>query len=321
MEIFPDVHRIETIVGGRRLFQFFLMADRAVLVDAGEKETPEQSIYPYLEAIGQTPESIEIVIVTHADTDHHGGLATVKHHSPRSLITCGRRDRRLIENPEHLFAVRYRAYEKEHGIGYPEESITNASAAVDPTSVDVTWVGGESLTIAPGWELEIVPTPGHTRGHIAIHDLRHNALYCGDAVHGSFYPTVQDKPALPPNYVNVSDYLGTVSRLERLGVQSLHGAHWPARHGSEEVDRFLAESRDALEHLERVIVEALAPSSEVALSDVIDHVRRAFPDWKRSRAIDLAYAVEAHLARLVASGQAQSRIRNRTRVYLRAAAK
>jgi hypothetical protein len=48
MELYPHVYQIQSLFGGRDLFQYLFDGDNTVLVDTGIAETPEKVIFPYL---------------------------------------------------------------------------------------------------------------------------------------------------------------------------------------------------------------------------------------------------------------------------------
>ncbi len=312
MEIYPGLHRIESIVGGRRLRQFFLAARSGVLIDAGEPQTPEAAILPYLDRIGVAPDAISLVVVTHADTDHHGGLAAIRRAAPRATISCGFADKRLIENPELLVRERYRAYEADDGIGYAPEALENLRG-LEQVAVERCWRGGERLRVDEGWEIEIVPTPGHSDGHVSVLDRRYGALFCGDAVHGSGYPDVAGRPVLPPNYIDVDAYRLTIERIRQCRPFALHGAHWPAA-SQAEVDAFLNESARYADELEEIVLRRLE-GSDAALAALVDAVRLQRSEWRDTEAMDLAYSVAAHLRRLEAEGRVTWELKRRVRVH------
>ena len=303
MEIYPGLHRIESIVGARRLRQFFLAARSGVLIDAGEPHTPEAAILPYLDRIGVAPDAISLVIVTHADTDHHGGLAAIRRAAPRATISCGLPDRRLIEDPELLVRERYRAYEAGHGIGYAPGALEHA-LALEHVTVDHCWRGGERLSVDEDWGIEILATPGHSEGHVSVLDRRHRALFCGDAVHGAGYPDVNGRAVLPPNYVDVDAYRSTIERIRQCRPVALHGAHWSAASG-DDVGVFLDESARYVDELEEVVLCRLDEGRATA-AELVEAVRLARPEWRTAAAIDLAYSVVAHLRSLEAADQVAS---------------
>jgi glyoxylase-like metal-dependent hydrolase (beta-lactamase superfamily II) len=305
VEIFPGVHRIETEVGRRALYQFLFVAERMILIDTGLATTPEQAIFPYLESIGLAPERLGLVIITHADCDHHGGIRAVKARVPHVMLSCGLLDRSLVEEPQRLLTERYGAYTNDHGLSYPPALLSEVGQLVQPQHIDLTWVGSEIIRVAPGWDLRIVAAPGHSSGHLAIHDLRHDALFSGDAVQGTCYPGLDGAPAMVPNYVDVDAYLATIQTLEQCSAQSLHGAHWPAQK-AEEVTRFLADSREYAKELDHKVIAALQVGAQpISVAELIELLRPGLRCDLAAPPVDFAYSVVAHLDRLVRLGSVE----------------
>src|SRR5665809_102464 len=85
MEVAPGIHRIQSDIGPRIMCQYYFHGpDRKLLVDTGIGPTPEDAIAPYLEGIGSSIESVDDVIVSHADVDHCGGDHLLTDLNPRA---------------------------------------------------------------------------------------------------------------------------------------------------------------------------------------------------------------------------------------------
>jgi glyoxylase-like metal-dependent hydrolase (beta-lactamase superfamily II) len=107
----------------------------------------------------------------------------------------------------------------------------------------VTFVGGEHIRLGDDWEVEIVALPGHAKGHLGVLDAKNQALYGGDAIHGSVYLGFDGTPRLCPTYADLDDYLNTIRFIEHLPITTYVGCHWNVKHDSEIKD-FCAESRE-----------------------------------------------------------------------------
>ena len=88
--------------------------------------------------------------------------------------------------------------------------------------------------------------PGHSPGHLALHDTRTGALFSGDCVQGSVYLGLDGTRKLCPTYTDVDPSLHTIGVIDALAPSELHGCHWPSARG-EEVTAFLDESRAYIE--------------------------------------------------------------------------
>jgi len=96
MELYPHVYQIQSLFGGRNLFQYLFVGDNTVLVDTGIAETPEKVIFPYLDSLRLRPGQLTLAVTTHADLDHQGGNAAIKRTSPGTWLSCGAADRALV---------------------------------------------------------------------------------------------------------------------------------------------------------------------------------------------------------------------------------
>jgi glyoxylase-like metal-dependent hydrolase (beta-lactamase superfamily II) len=115
--------------------------------------TPEQEVGPQLLELGIRPEDVRTVILTHLHTDHAGGLL----HFPKSEILVSDEDLRLAKG----FAGRLRGYLPNRCAKWFEpRSIKFAPEPIGPFD--------RSQRVTADGEVVIVPTPGHTPGHVSV---------------------------------------------------------------------------------------------------------------------------------------------------------
>jgi glyoxylase-like metal-dependent hydrolase (beta-lactamase superfamily II) len=303
MELMPDVHRIEAQVGGRPLYLFAFLGERRLLLDAGCASTVDEFVVPYLDKLGLGVEDLDLLVVTHSDLDHQGGVHALKRANPSLWVTCGVLDVPLVSDPDALISRRYEAYRAQHGIG-PDSSVLawmrEESGA--PECVDVGWSGGELLQLGAGWTLRVLHVPGHSPGHLALFDERSGALFGGDCLQGSVYLGLDGRPKLCPTYTHVDEYLATAALIESLRPRELHGCHWPVQRDGA-VTSFIAETRDYVEHLDRLVRASL--EEPLMLRALITRVNEQFAEpWPEETAPELVYSVHGHAERLVALGLA-----------------
>ncbi|HEX3986353.1 MAG TPA: MBL fold metallo-hydrolase [Acidobacteriaceae bacterium] len=297
MEIAPDIHMISGLVGTRPL-QLFLLRGHAqcVLLDTGCAPDPEQIIFPYLHSIGMDAQDIGMVINTHCDMDHCGGNRSMKRANPAVQITCGALDRELIEDPGVMWGRRYNAYDEKHGIHYDNairKSIFEAMG--EPQPVDRTWRGGERIDLGDGWQVGIHPTPGHSKGHLAVFDPRSRTMLSGDAVHGAMYPDIGGRSVLCPTYLEPASYLATIDYLDSLPIACLATCHWPLKRGPA-VREFMAESRGFVQRAEEAVLTHLTRNpAGLTLRELIAGCGPMLGSWPRAVDGELVYALAGHL--------------------------
>jgi glyoxylase-like metal-dependent hydrolase (beta-lactamase superfamily II) len=299
MQIYPGVHDIKSVFGDRYLQQYLFVGDRIVLLDAGVATTPAESIFPYMEKIGVAPERLSLVIAMHADADHHGGLAAIKHSSPTTSIACHRADLDLIENPERLYQDRYNFLAHDHGLGFGREGMVHCP---ERCAIDEAFSGGESIQLAKDWALHLWHVPGHSAGHLAAYDPKHCAAFTSDAVQSSGYPTIDAKPAFGPTYYAVEAYLATIHFLENKPIEHMCSGHWPAAHGAG-VAEFLKTSRDFVLRADDLVKKYFRERrSNITLRQILAELSSRLGDWPDSAAPFLQFALYGHLDRLCQTG-------------------
>jgi glyoxylase-like metal-dependent hydrolase (beta-lactamase superfamily II) len=101
---------------------------------------------------------IRRVALTHGHGDHAGGLDAIKQRLGDSVeVYLGEADARFLAGEKVMEG-------KMPGFWRDVETVP-----------DVRLKGGERIG-----SLEVVPSPGHTLGHVAFLDTRDRSLYCGD---------------------------------------------------------------------------------------------------------------------------------------------
>src|SRR2546423_10975801 len=150
MELLKGVHvmladRPPTVIDDDRLN----LVDTSADADAGK-------VMDYLNQIRVKPKDLSTIFITHTHPDHVGGLAAIKHGSPAKVAA---------HRIEADFIARKRGYDGPSG---PQSH--------PGTAGDVLFDDGQKFD-----GLEIIFTPGHTRGSISLFDASHSLLIGGDA--------------------------------------------------------------------------------------------------------------------------------------------
>jgi glyoxylase-like metal-dependent hydrolase (beta-lactamase superfamily II) len=295
VELLDGIHRIDAEVGGRPLYLFLFLGERNILLDAGCAPTVAEFVLPYLGALGLGPRDLDLLVITHSDLDHQGGVHALASANPALTVACGALDRELVSDPDVLVARRYGGFRTDHGIGYDDETtawMREMSGSARP--VDQVFSGGEAIG-----ELRVLHVPGHSPGHIALQDTRSGALFSGDCVQGSVYLGLDGTPKLCPTYTDVEPYLGTLDLIEALAPAELHGCHWPAARG-EGVGAFLDESRAYVERIDELARACLGEAPDgITLRGLIEQVNERLDEpWDPGVAQELVYSLHGHAEQL-----------------------
>lgn len=294
----PGVHRVETVTDGKiHAYHVLDGVTGPVLVDAGYATAPTEVYEPFLAERGKSLADVAFTLVTHADADHHGGLAEVREHSPGATVLAHQADVPLIESVERIMTERYGRFERD-GISYDEELRAWLRSIMGPDErVDVALRGGETLAVGDR-RLQILHTPGHTHGHLMLFDRAYDLVIGADGFFGRGLIDVDGAPLQPPPYLDASDYENTVRLVDSLDPTTLSFTHYPLFRG-DAVGEFVDESLATITEFETLAVE-LASEGPVTLEAAIEQTvdrRGSF-----GLDLDLAFPLLAHFESLSESG-------------------
>lgn len=170
--ITPSLYQI-----GLGAVNVFVIKDSGLtLIDTGYPGSMPK-IFKALQEMGESPDAINRVILTHAHPDHAGSAAALKQRLGVPIVAH--------DNEAPLLE----AGVSGHAPIYPSPGIMNwliyryfikgGSGRIDPVSVDERLRHGDVLPLAGG--VRILHTPGHSVGHIALWLVNEGVLIAGDA--------------------------------------------------------------------------------------------------------------------------------------------
>ena len=170
MEIIPNIHIIPGIVANCYLI---IEPQGLTLIDAGLPGS-HKKILRYMADLGYAPKGLKRIIITHADFDHVGGLASLKtatggrvfaNATEASAMGNGRSSRPL--KPSNIFAKLL-------------FGIMGRMFKATPVKTDEFLVEGQVLPVLGG--LHVLETFGHTPGHISLFAPSAKILFSGDSI-------------------------------------------------------------------------------------------------------------------------------------------
>jgi len=222
--------------------------DPLTLIDTGVR-TPEcwAALCGALDALGWGIEDVGRVVLTHYHGDHLGQAQTLRtrrddlevwaHEAEAPMVEgyTPERDER-IEDTRELF--------REYGV--PEElldrqerhlrrQLREEPVLCEATSVERELRDGDVVPFKE-FALEVVHAPGHTAGHILLHEPRSGALVTGDHLMGSAVPYTDnyylggppepgDRLRRRPRFRGLTAYLESLRKLRRRTFHTILPAH------------------------------------------------------------------------------------------------
>lgn len=304
MQIATGIHRIDAPLGNRVCAMYLVAGEeRAVLIDTGVAGTVEAHVLPYLAEIGLDPGRVRLILVSHADVDHSGDTAAAVAAFPAALLACHRDDADEIADIEVMIERRYGQFVRDHAVSDPPAATEWVRDAGRSVPVHLQVAGGERVRLEPGWEVEILHTPGHSRGHLTVWDPRSRAAITTDAVLGRTIATTEGEPAFPPTYRYVAPYRATVGAITALDPDHLLASHEPAM-GREAGRAFLAGSLAFTDEAERHLLDILRGDGPMATKPLLLEVGPRLGPWPVEAVLSaLAFPIVGHLEELEANGR------------------
>jgi glyoxylase-like metal-dependent hydrolase (beta-lactamase superfamily II) len=232
-DVAPGIHRIED-----SYTNWYLVEDdgRLTIVDAGVP-TSWSSLHGALRELGRSTNDVDAIVLTHAHFDHIGFAERAR--SELGLpVHVHEHDVQLTKRP--------RSYDRERTPLYYVATKPKAlpcvmsflfTRAFWPTPIDeVTTFTTGTLPVAGS--PQVVPTPGHTYGHVALHYPDRDAVIAGDAVvtfnpyRGDHGPQIVSRAATADS----RQALQSLDALAATGAKTVltgHGDPW--RNGAESI--------------------------------------------------------------------------------------
>lgn len=294
--VVPGVHRIPLPLpmDGLRAVNVYAVedGDGLVLIDGGwALDVSREQLERSLAELGHALRDVRRVLVTHVHRDHYTQAVAIRRAvgaevalgleeepSLRDLMagTSGM----LASQPERLRRLGAGALADELEAVPVDLSETLAFYEEPDVWLEPGRVPLETLM------LDAVHTPGHTRGHLVLHEAERGLLFAGDHVLPHITPSIGFEPARPP--FPLRDYLASLERVLALPDAVLLPAHGPAGGSTH------ARVHELLDHHERRLADTLE-AVDAGAGHALD-VARALRWTSRGRAYDELHLFDRMLA-------------------------
>lgn len=299
------LHLVHTPLGARvSTLALFTGPEGVLLFDTGVDGTVGEWVLPALTELGRRPEDVRHVVVSHCDVDHFGGVAQARALLPRAEVVAHRDDAGAIADREVWERQRGREFRPRYGVDEDPDVLAWCRSVAGHGAVDRQLSGDTDVDLGGG-VLRLLHVPGHSRGHLAVHDPATGTVVVSDAVLGAAVPLADGSPSFPPTYRHVADYRSTTARLAALAPERLVTAHYGTFTGAD-VGRFLAGTRAFTDRLEELVLDDLRAHGPTTLPPMLARLNPVAGDWPvEGTATALAFPVVGHLEDLEARGLAK----------------
>ena len=228
------------------------------VVDTGwDSDESWESLKASLACIGHAVEDVRTVVVTHAHPDHLGLAYRLVEEAGAQVLVSDVEAARLSGGAGGPLRFREALQRTYPTWGVPAPEVTAMLAQSTPSS-EASWLtpvvgirDGELLDL-PGWSVRGVWTPGHTQGHLCLHDARNRLLYTGDHVLPRITPGIGVHPAGETDALG--DFLASLAKVATLDVDLVlpgHEYRFPGLRNR--VEALLRHHEDRLDEVDAVV--------------------------------------------------------------------
>jgi len=260
-EVAPGVHRIPLPLpnDGLRAVNVYAIedGDGLVMVDSGwALDEARTQLEAALGTLGKGFEDIRKFLVTHVHRDHFT-MAVSLRRLFGSKIALGLGEQPSLRHILHGQADQHVDDLRKWGANELAETwvkifhhIDRDEALRDYEEPD-EWLVRSTVGLEHR-ELEVVPTPGHTRGHVVFVDHTAKVLFSGDHVLPHITPSIGFEPLRPE--LPLGDYMTSLRLTRELPDLRLLPAHGPVTESSHaRVDELLGHHEQRLEEILRAV--------------------------------------------------------------------
>ena len=210
-------------------------AEPITLIDTGTN-TPEteRALMAGLDRAGIAPTRIERIVVTHGHPDHYGLVPRIRALSGATVMIGEADAPKLLRDRSMLHATGKLLL----GEGMPLETLMEMGERerssdfrdLHPPIEDVVPLAGGEVLDFDGFALRVLHLPGHTAGHVCLHDEATGVLFSGDTLllHITPNPLLEPDPLDPSERRrSLLEYVGTLDRLAAMPLTTVFPGHGP----------------------------------------------------------------------------------------------
>lgn len=314
VRIAPGVHRIPLPMpsDGLRAVNVYAIddGDGVTMIDGGWAVAEARAaLGKALDELAVDPSSINRILVTHAHRDHYTLAAQLRRElGVRVGLGAGEREAIATLNGARPRSATLLDVLRSAGAPVLADQMSAAGSPADGAAENYDepdeWIGAGNIRVGDR-TLRVVPTPGHTRGHIVFADEAAGLLFAGDHVLPHITPAIGLEPV--PGDSPLSDYLDSLALIRTLPDLRLLPAHGPVAPSTHaRVGELVAHHDGRLAEMTEVVAGlGSATAADVAGAMPWTRRRRPFSSLDPGNQMLAITETVAHLRLLVRDGKVE----------------
>lgn len=293
--------------------------DGLVLIDPGWAVAEARAaLDAALAQLGHMASDVVRILVTHVHRDHYTQAIYLRREfGTRVSLGAGERDAVEISTQPGRTPLQVQLQQlRRHGAGELADRLAKTQGSRDPWrdgwEKPDDWLTDGQIVRHGHRALEVVATPGHTRGHVVFHDSPGQLLFAGDHVLPTITPSIGFEPVLSDDPLGA--FLASLTLIRSRPDALLLPAHGPVSPSAHaRVDELITHHGGRLDETEKAIRSGAATAAEAAARLRWTRRGRRLDDLDWYNQMLAVLETRAHLDLLVA----QSRLRRRDADSLR----
>jgi glyoxylase-like metal-dependent hydrolase (beta-lactamase superfamily II) len=311
------VHRIPLPLPGDHLkaVNVYALADTdgLTLIDSGwALEEARELLERSLASIGHELGEVRRFLVTHVHRDHYTLALTVRRlFGSRVLLGSQERESLAISGGGARAGEAFGVMLRRAGAAPVADALRELWQGDDGDPGEWeqpdSWLEGTEKFDVGDRTLRVIPTPGHTRGHVVFADDAGSLLFAGDHVLPHITPSIGFEPARPE--LPLGDYLASLRLVRSMPDMRLlpaHGGVTDSAHAR--IDELIAHHDQRLDACAAVIAQGAATAYEAARILTWTRRERSFDELDAFNQMMAVLETAAHLDVLVRQGRLRSEV-------------
>ena len=312
-EVAPGVYRIPLPLpnDGLRAVNVYALVHGAdlMLIDAGWAIPGARAVLDQaLAALGATAADVGRILVTHVHRDHYTQAIYLRREFgvPVPDAQADRESLAISMDADRVPLQNQLAYLRLLGAGDIADRVASLQGPRDPYKTGWEapdeWLRDGQVIAHGGRSLDVVATPGHTRGHVVFHDAGGGLLFAGDHVLPTITPSIGFEPMLADDPLGA--FLGSLTLIRSRPDARLLPAHGPVADSAHaRVDELIAHHGRRLDETEAVIRGGARTAREAAARLKWTRRERTLEELDPFNQMLAVTETAAHLQLLAAQGR------------------